>query len=97
MRPADLARECQATAGDWLERELTTKRCASCGETKPLDDFGLSTKNAGRTGKGRATNCRQCEATRLRAHRATRTAPASRPLIVPPDHLSPRVRRDSNA
>jgi hypothetical protein len=65
---AEVVREQNARlhASGWLERQLTTKRCATCGERLPLEAFG---KRAGYAGR-RMSGCRPCDAARKRTERA---------------------------
>jgi hypothetical protein len=74
MNHAQLARQQHAIDGDWLHRSLNFKGCAACGHELPLEAFAKSSRNAGRVGKGRATNCRACESDRQRAMRQARAA-----------------------
>lgn len=61
-----------STALDWLDRANNYKTCARCTRELPLEAFAKSTRNTGYTGKGRQTNCRECESQRQRAMRQTR-------------------------
>jgi hypothetical protein len=73
MNQAERNQQQHAVDDDWLDRVLNYKMCASCLRDLPLDAFTPSDRNAGRHGKGRVTNCRECEATRKRRERARRT------------------------
>lgn len=63
----------------------STKRCACCGERKPLQSF---TPDASRH-DGLARACRPCRAEQAREARAERAAPAPRPTGRGPERLEP--------
>lgn len=58
-----------------------TQRCASCGETKPLDAFAHRTDPAGKRDGLRKGVCRDCENQRRRDSR-TRTPPRRRGVMM---------------
>ncbi len=63
----------------------STKRCACCGERKPLQSF---TPDSGRH-DGLARACRPCRAEQAARARAERAAPAPRPAGRGPERLEP--------
>lgn len=63
----------------------STKRCACCGERKPLQSF---TPDSGRH-DGLARACRPCRAEQAARARAERAAPTPRPAGRGPERLEP--------